>query len=149
VEIISQAANFINQILLFLAYGGSSILKARNQTSFHTRETFIVEVELSASVGGFPVDFGGQCTLFRDDQYIQKGNRRSSFRNVVFSSLHNTGSWTKPENPVTPSVIHHRQNPLESTSMLIRQRLIATIYCSKYELAEVTASVLLVTLFCI
>jgi hypothetical protein len=33
------------------------------------------EVEISASVGGFPVLFRGQCRLFPDDQTIQKGNR--------------------------------------------------------------------------
>jgi hypothetical protein len=33
-----------------------------------------VEVEISASVVGFPVDFGGQCHLFPDDQNIHKDN---------------------------------------------------------------------------
>jgi hypothetical protein len=32
------------------------------------------EAEISASVGEFPVDFGGQSHLFPDDQNIQKGN---------------------------------------------------------------------------
>jgi hypothetical protein len=43
-----------------------------NQTSFHMRPTVRVEVEISASAGGFPVDLGGQCRLFPDDQNIQK-----------------------------------------------------------------------------
>jgi hypothetical protein len=34
-EITSQAADFLNQILSFLAYGVSSIMKTLNQTSFH------------------------------------------------------------------------------------------------------------------
>jgi hypothetical protein len=33
-----------------------------------------VEVEVSAIVGGFPVDFGGQCRLFPDNQNMKKGN---------------------------------------------------------------------------
>jgi hypothetical protein len=33
------------------------------------------EVEILGSVGGFPVDFGGQCQPFRDEQNIQKRNR--------------------------------------------------------------------------
>jgi hypothetical protein len=37
-----------------------------------------------------------------------------SFRNVVFSIFYNTGRWEKYENPVTLSVIHHRQNRLET-----------------------------------
>jgi hypothetical protein len=28
-----------------------------------------------------------------------------------------SGRWTKPKTPVILSVIHHRQNPLESTNM--------------------------------
>jgi hypothetical protein len=32
-------------------------------------------VELSASVGGFSVDFGGQCCLSSDDQSIQERGR--------------------------------------------------------------------------
>jgi hypothetical protein len=58
-EITSQAADFFNQILSFLAYGGSSIMKILNQTSFHMWRMVRVEVEVSASMGGFPVDFGG------------------------------------------------------------------------------------------
>jgi hypothetical protein len=38
----------------------------------------------------------------------------SSFRNVVFSSFLNTGWWTRSENLVILSIIHHRQNPVES-----------------------------------
>jgi hypothetical protein len=29
-----------------------------------------IEVEISANVGGFPVDFVGQCYLFPDDENI-------------------------------------------------------------------------------
>jgi hypothetical protein len=42
----------------------------------------------------------------------EDGNR-SSFRNVVFSCLWNSGRWTKSKNLVVMSVTHHRQNPLE------------------------------------
>jgi hypothetical protein len=38
----------------------------------------------------------------------------SGFRKVVFSNFFNTGQWTKSKNLVIPSVVHHRQNPLES-----------------------------------
>jgi hypothetical protein len=71
-EITSQAADFFNQILPFLAYGGSSTEKTLNQTSFHMRQMVRVEVEISASVGGFPVGIGGQCHPFPDDQNIKK-----------------------------------------------------------------------------
>jgi hypothetical protein len=57
-EITSQAANFLNQILSFLAYGGSFIVQTLNQTSFHMRRMVRVDVEESASMGGFSVDFG-------------------------------------------------------------------------------------------
>jgi hypothetical protein len=39
-----------------------------------------------------------------------EGGNRSSFQNVVFSR------WTNSKNPVIVSVIHRRQNPLESAS---------------------------------
>jgi hypothetical protein len=74
-EITSQTADFFNQILSFLAYGGSSIVKTLNQTSFHMRQMVIVEVEISARVGGFPADFGAQRRLLPDDQNIKLGNR--------------------------------------------------------------------------
>jgi hypothetical protein len=45
---------------------------------------------------------------------LEDGNR-STFQNVVFSSFQNTRRWKKSKNPVILSVIHHRQNPLEST----------------------------------
>jgi hypothetical protein len=73
-KMTSQATNVINQILSFLAYGGSSIVKTLNQASFHLCRMVRVEVELSASVGGFPVDFGGQCRHFPVDQNIKKDN---------------------------------------------------------------------------
>jgi hypothetical protein len=34
-----------------------------------------IEAEISASVGGFAVDFGGQCRLPLDDQNIQDKDR--------------------------------------------------------------------------
>jgi hypothetical protein len=71
-EITSQAANFIKQILSLLAYAGSSIGKTLYQTS--CGEWFRVEVEISHSVGGFPVDFCDYCRLFPDDQNIKKDN---------------------------------------------------------------------------
>jgi hypothetical protein len=74
-KMTSQAADFFNQTLSFLAYVGSSIVKTLDQASFHMQRMFRVEVEISASVGGFPVDFGGWCFLFPDDQNIKKGNR--------------------------------------------------------------------------
>jgi hypothetical protein len=74
-EITSQAADFFNQILSFLAYGGRSIVKTLNQTSFRMRRMVGLEGEMSASVGGSPVNFGGYCRLFPDEQNIKEGNR--------------------------------------------------------------------------
>jgi hypothetical protein len=50
-KITSQATNFINQILLFLAYGGSSIVKTLNQTSFHMQQMIRFEAEILARMG--------------------------------------------------------------------------------------------------
>jgi hypothetical protein len=58
-EITSQAADFSNQILSFLAYGGSSTVKALDQTSLHMQRINGVEVQVSASVGWFPVGVVG------------------------------------------------------------------------------------------
>jgi hypothetical protein len=46
-------------------------VKTLNQTSFHMRRMARVEVEVSASVGRFPVDFGGQCRHFLGNQNIK------------------------------------------------------------------------------
>jgi hypothetical protein len=73
-KIISRAADFIKQILSCLTYGGSSIVMTLNQTSFHMRRMVRVEVELSASVGGFLVHFCGQWRPFPNDQNIQERN---------------------------------------------------------------------------
>jgi hypothetical protein len=72
--ITSQAVNFINQILSFLAYGKGSTVKTSNQASLQMRQMVRAEVETSASVVGFPLNFGGLYHLFPDDQNIQKGN---------------------------------------------------------------------------
>jgi hypothetical protein len=45
----------------------------------------------------------------------EDGNR-SSLRYVVFSSILNSGRWTKSRNPVILSVKQYRENPLDSTS---------------------------------
>jgi hypothetical protein len=71
-EISSQAADFFNQILSFLAYGGSSVVKTVDQTSFHMRWMVGVEVEVAASVGWFPVDSSGML-FFPDNQNIKEG----------------------------------------------------------------------------
>jgi hypothetical protein len=73
-EITSQAPDFFTQFLSFSEYGGSSIVKVLDQTSFHMRQMVRVEVQISAGVGGCPVGFGGQCHLVPDDQNIQKGS---------------------------------------------------------------------------
>jgi hypothetical protein len=73
-KITSQAADFFIHTLYFSAYGGSSIVKTLNQTSFHMRRMVRVEVEVSANVGGFPVDLVGQCRLFADEQNIRNDN---------------------------------------------------------------------------
>jgi hypothetical protein len=52
-EIMSQAADFINQILSFLAYGGSSIVETLNQTSFHMRWMVRVKLRYRAVLVGF------------------------------------------------------------------------------------------------
>jgi hypothetical protein len=46
----------------------------------------------------------------------EDGNR-SGFRNVVFSSIWNSGRWTESRSPVILSAIQHRQNPSESTNV--------------------------------
>jgi hypothetical protein len=51
------------------------MVEALNQTSFHMWRMVRIDVEISASVDGFSVDFGGQCRLFPDDQNVQKRNR--------------------------------------------------------------------------
>jgi hypothetical protein len=58
-EITSQAADFFNQILSFLAYGGRSVVKTLDQTSFHMRRMVGVDAEVSASEDWLLVDFGG------------------------------------------------------------------------------------------
>jgi hypothetical protein len=62
-EITSQVTDFFNQILSFLGYGGSSVVKTLDQTSFHMQRMVGVVVVVSASVGWFPVVFGGQCSV--------------------------------------------------------------------------------------
>jgi hypothetical protein len=52
VNITSQATNFIKQIFSFLAYGGSSIVKTLNQTSFHMQQMVTFDIEILARVGG-------------------------------------------------------------------------------------------------
>jgi hypothetical protein len=48
-------------------------VKTPNQTSFHMRQTVRVEVvEISASVAGFPINFGGQCRLFLTTRTTRK-----------------------------------------------------------------------------
>jgi hypothetical protein len=73
-KITSHVANFINQILSFLVYGGSSIVKTLNQTSLRMRWMVRFEVEILVSVGWCYVDFCGHSRLFPDDQNIQKRN---------------------------------------------------------------------------
>jgi hypothetical protein len=73
-EITSQAADFIKQVLSFLTYGGSSTVKTLNQTSFYVRWMVRIEVEILFSVGELLVNFGGQCRLIPGHQNIQKGN---------------------------------------------------------------------------
>jgi hypothetical protein len=73
-EITPQTPDFLSQILSFLAYGGSSVVKTLNQTSFHIRRMIRVEAEISANVGWVSVSFGGQCRLFPDEQNMQKEN---------------------------------------------------------------------------
>jgi hypothetical protein len=72
-EITSQVADFFNQIISFLAYGGSSIVKTLNQTSFHFRRMVGVEVQVSASVGWF---------------------------STLLATPKNTGRWKKSKPPV-------------------------------------------------
>jgi hypothetical protein len=69
----SQDTNFIKQILSFLAHSGRYTVKILNETSFHMWWMVRFEVEKSACVSGFPVNFGDRCHLFPDDQNIQKG----------------------------------------------------------------------------
>jgi hypothetical protein len=74
-KITFQATNFIKQILPFLAYGGSSIVKILNPTSLHMRRMVRFDVYISVSVCEFSVNFGGQCRPLPDDQNIQNRTR--------------------------------------------------------------------------
>jgi hypothetical protein len=70
-KIISHAADFFNQILSFLTCGGSCIVKTLNQPLFTCGGWLYLKLRCR-SMGEFPVDFGGQCRLFPDDQNIKK-----------------------------------------------------------------------------
>jgi hypothetical protein len=82
-EITPQASDVIKEILSFLICGGSRIVKTLNQTSFYMRRMVRFQVEISASVGGFPVDFVGQCCLFPDDQSFKKAIALSASISIV------------------------------------------------------------------
>jgi hypothetical protein len=62
-KITSQAVCLNQQVLSFLAYGGSSIMKAANNSSFDMWWVVRIEVKISASVGEIFVDFRGQSHL--------------------------------------------------------------------------------------
>jgi hypothetical protein len=73
-KITLQVAYFIEQIL-FLAYGGSSIVKTLKLNLFSHVVMVRSEVEISASVGGFSINLSSQCRPFPDDQNIpEKGS---------------------------------------------------------------------------
>jgi hypothetical protein len=57
----------------------------------------------------------------------EDGNR-SSFRIAVFSSIQNSGEWTKSRNPVVVSVIHHRQNPSDPDLSLMLEKYVVTVW---------------------
>jgi hypothetical protein len=44
---------------------------------------------------------------------------RSNFWNVGFVSIYNSGRWTESRNAVIRSVVHLRQNPLDSSTSLL------------------------------
>jgi hypothetical protein len=68
-----------------------------NYTSFHMCGMVRFEIGISASVGGFSVNFSGQCHPFPDNQNVQKRKR-------ILDDRQN------------PSVIYRRQNPSESSN---------------------------------
>jgi hypothetical protein len=61
-----------------------------------------------------------RLTLSKEPNWVDvclpshEARNRSSFRNVVLSSISNSGRWTKSSNPMILNIIHHRQNPLDS-----------------------------------
>jgi hypothetical protein len=55
-KITSQVVYLNQQVLSFLAYGGSSLMKTANNSSFDMRRVVSIEVKISASVGRFFVD---------------------------------------------------------------------------------------------
>jgi hypothetical protein len=63
----------------------------------------------------------------------EDGNR-CSCRNVVFYSWWYTGQWKKSKNAVILGVMHHRQNPLESTCIYRESNRISsnTLYQNGY-----------------
>jgi hypothetical protein len=54
---------------------------------------------------------------------------RSNFQNVVFSSFLEPPAMEKSKNPVILNVIHHRQNPLESTIRKLLQHNLIENFC--------------------
>jgi hypothetical protein len=76
---MSEAADFITQILSFLACGDSSVVKTLNYSSFDMRRMVRFEVEVSSSVSGFSVNISGQYHSFLGDQNIQKRSRTDCY----------------------------------------------------------------------
>jgi hypothetical protein len=67
----------LNQIHTSFWYKVKAILRIIEiKTISHISRLVRTEEELSSSVGGFSVDFGGQCRIFAVDRSIQKRRRQ-------------------------------------------------------------------------
>jgi hypothetical protein len=58
--------------------------------------------------------------------------KTSNLTHAVFLVIYNTERWTKSIKPVLLSVVHHRQNPSDSTDTAVRLSCSAfrRVYCS-------------------
>jgi hypothetical protein len=68
------------------------------------------EAEISASAGGFSVDFGGKCHLFSDDQNIQRRNCTASFHQELGRSYTCGITWNVPVTRHTLNVCDGPEN---------------------------------------
>jgi hypothetical protein len=87
-------------------------VKTLNQTSLHMRQMGKVEAELSASVGGFRVDFCSQCPSFPDESETETNPVSETLCSLAFR-------WIKSKNPVTLSDIQYVQANLSDILVLI------------------------------
>jgi len=65
--------------LLPLAYDSSSVVQTLQNSSFHVWWRIRLEIEITAGVSGFSVNFGVHCTSDSDEKHVQQRIRTVSF----------------------------------------------------------------------